>query len=380
MKKNVLILYISKFSGHYRAAQALEAGFNKMPAEIRVTKINALSYTNPILGSVINRAYLEIIKKRPEIWGRIYDDPEVLKKTKKTRDTLHRFNMAKMRKLIKEYSPEIIYCTQAFPCGMVSDYKKAFSCDIPLVGVLTDHAPHSYWLHDEVDYYVVPSSETASRLQAKGVSEEKIRVYGIPVDPVFSVRQDREKILDSLGLDPKRPTVLIMGGSQGLGLIEDAVLSLSSDTVHKYQLIVVAGSNKKLFHRLERYARKSPNSPIRVFSYVGNVDAFMDASDIVVTKAGGMTTSEAMVKGLPLVIVDPIPGHERMNADHLVGKGVAIEVKDLAALHKELNELFDDGEKFRKMKDLAFGTARPESAMDAALLAFEVSKCSTTST
>ena len=379
MKKKVLILYISKFSGHYRAAEALEAALLKMPVEVDVTKINVLNYTNPILGRMINRAYMEVIKKKPEIWGNMYDNPEVMKKTKKVREILHRFNMAKIGKMIKKYSPEIVYCTQAFPCGMVADYKKAFPLDITLVGVLTDHAPHSYWLYDEVDYYIAPSLETAERLKEKGVPNSKIKAFGIPVDPIFGVKQDKEKIRLSLGLDVARPTILIMGGSQGLGVIEEAVISLASDGEHDYQLIVAVGSNKKLFSKLEKHSRNLAPGKMKLFSYTKNVDILMDASDVVVTKAGGMTTSEALAKLLPMVIVMPIPGHERMNADHLVSKGAAVEVKDMALLHKKLNELFDYPEKLKKMSENASSIAHPESALDAALLIFEASGCSTTS-
>lgn len=379
MKKRVLILYISKFSGHYRAALAIEAGLAKMPAEVEVTKINALNYTNPILGKVINRAYLEVIKKRPEIWERMYDNPEVMKKTQKAREALHRFNMAKMGKLMKKYSPDAVYCTQAFPCGMVADFKRTFSSNVILIGVLTDHAPHSYWLNDEVDYYVTPSSETASGLKAKGVAGDKIRVYGIPIDPVFGIKQDKGKILSSMGLEKGKPTILIMGGSQGLGAIEEAVFSLMSDAARNYQLIVITGSNKKLFKKLEKNSRKSSLRNIKLFPYVSNVDALMDAADVVVTKGGGMTTSEALVKGLPMVIVKPIPGHERMNTDYMVSKGAAVEVKDMVFLHDKLNELFDEPEKLEKMSKNALDIAHPESALDSASLLFEAPRCSTMS-
>ena len=371
MKKRVLILYISKYSGHYRAAKALESAFDSMNAGVEVTKINALDYTNPILGKVLNRTYLEIIKKKPELWGNIYDNPEVMKKTKKAMDALHRFNLSKMGKLIKKYSPDAVYCTQAFPCGMVADYKRTCTQDITLVGVLTDHAPHSYWLHEEVDHYVVPSLETASRLEAKGVGNNKIRVLGIPVDPLFKEKQDKNKVRLSLGLEPGRPTILIMGGSQGLGAIEEAVVSMMSDTIRNFQLIVVTGSNKKLFRKLEKIVHKSSFRGIKVLSYVNNVDVLMDASDVIVTKAGGMTTSEALVKGLPMVIVAPIPGQERMNTDHIVSKGAAIEVQNMTFLHEKLNELFGDPEKLKKMTGKAALISRPESALDAASLVLE---------
>jgi processive 1,2-diacylglycerol beta-glucosyltransferase len=370
MKKKVLILYVSKYSGHYRAAEALEAGFARMPEEVEVTKINSLVYSNPILGNVIYRLYLEIIKKKPKIWENIYDNPDVVKKTKKAREALHRFNKSKIEKLVKKYSPDAVYCTQAFPCGMISDYKKASGADITLIGVLTDHAPHSYWLHEGVDYYVVPSSETALGLEKKGVPGKKIRVYGIPVDPVFGIRQDREKILLSLGLSTVKPVVLIIGGSRGLGAIEEAVTSLVVNEDRRYQLIVVTGSNKKLYKKLERISSRG----IKLLAYIKNVDSLMDASDLIVTKAGGMTTSEALVKSLPMVIVKPIPGHEQMNTDYLLSRGAAVEVKDMALLHEQLNGLFDDPGKLQTMRDSATALARPESALDSALLLFEDSK------
>ncbi len=380
MKKKVLVLYISRYSGHYRAAEALEAAFAKMPVKVDVTKINALTYTNPILEKVINRTYIELIKKRPEIWEHIYDNPDFMKKTKKARETLHRFNMSKVGKLMEKYSPDAVYCTQAFPCGMVSDYKKTFSAKVPLVGVLTDHAPHSYWLHDEVDIYVVPSHETAVRLMEKGVPENKIRIYGIPVDPGFSVRQDKEKILAPLGLESDRPTVLLMGGSQGFGAIEEAVRSLMSDRLRRYQLVVVTGSNRKLMNRLKKYMKRESSGSVVVLPYITNVDSLMDASDVIVTKAGGLTISEALVKALPMLIVKPIPGHERMNTDYMVSKGAALEVKDMSSLHKKLNGLFDDAEKLKKMSDNAADIALPESALNTALLLLEDLGCSITCT
>lgn len=380
MKKKALLLYISRFSGHYRAARAIEAGFAELTEEVEVTKINALGYTNPVLGKIINRAYMEVIRKRPEIWERMYDNPEVMKRTQKAREALHRFNMAKIGRLVKKYSPDAVFCTQAFPCGMMSDYKRKFLSDVPLIGVLTDHAPHSYWLNNEVDYYVAPSVETANRLKEKGVPGERIRVYGIPVDPVFASRQDKDIALSMVGLKSGKPVVLIMGGSQGLGAVEETVLSLVSDRKRDYQLMVVTGSNTRLLKRLQKTVIQGNTDEVKLFSYVDNVDILMDAADVIVSKPGGMTTSEALVKGLPIVIVKPIPGHERMNTDYLLSKGVAIEVKDMGLLHAKLNELFDDRQKLKGMKDKALEIAHPESAVDTARLLFEAQRCSTMST
>ena len=370
MKKKIMIFYISKHSGHYHAAMALEEALVELSGEAEVVKLNAITKTNPILGSIINRAYLEVIKKRPEIWEHIYDNPEFMNKTKKARKALHNFNMSKIRRLIEKASPDIVYCTQAFPCGLVADYKRTVPSSLPLVGILTDHAPHSYWLYDEVDYYVVPSAETAKRLEDKGVAPEKIKVYGIPVDPKFRKSHDRDVIREEFGLKKGMPTVLMMGGSQGLGAMEEAVLSLANDPLHKYQLVVVTGANKKLYRRLRKHSASNTASRMKVLPYVENIDMLMEVSDIIVSKAGGMTTAEAMVKSLPMVIVKPIPGHERMNTDYLVSKGAAVEVKDCTYLHDKLNEIFDSPGMIERMRESIKAIARPNSALDAARLAY----------
>jgi processive 1,2-diacylglycerol beta-glucosyltransferase len=371
MRKKALIFYISRYSGHFHAARAIEEGLRKVMGDIEVEKINALSYTNPILGKIINKAYLEVIKKKPEIWGHIYDNPDVMKRTKKAREALHKFNMSKIKKLLDAYSPDIILCTQAFPCGMVADYKKSCGKDIPLIGVLTDHAPHSYWLFDEVDFYVVPSEETAWVLKQKGIPSEKIKVYGIPVDPKFRKQHDRSRIKKDLGFREENPTVLIMGGSQGLGAMEEVVRALLADAEHSYQLLVVTGSNKRLYTRLRKISRKKGGENLRVLSYVENIDGLMEISDIIITKAGGMTVAEALVKKLPMLIVNPIPGHERMNTDYLVEKGAAVEVEDCSRVHRKVNELFDAKGVLDWMKRNIEKLSKPDSALNIAKLVFK---------
>lgn len=370
MKKKILIFYISKFSGHYHAAMAIEEAFaERWPDDSDVEKINALDYTNPILGRLINRIYLRIIKKRPEIWGNMYDNPEVLKKTRKAREALHKFNMSKIKRLMERKKPDVVICTQAFPCGMVADYKKSTGSKVKLIGVLTDYAPHSYWLFDEVDYYVTPDEKTASLLSGKGVPAGKIKAFGIPVGLRYRKRRDRRRIISELGISDRKPTVLVMGGSQGLGAIEQAVKSLSKDEDHEYQLLVVTGKNRKLLSRLSRSKAVSSNPSIKLFSFVENIDELMEVSDMIITKAGGMTTAEALAKGLPMIIVDPIPGHERMNADRLVGEGVAAEIRDFNEMHRGINRLFDSRETLARMKSRAESIAKPDSALDIARLA-----------
>ncbi len=371
MKKKILIFYISEHSGHFYAASAIEKGLMEVGGEsVEVEKINAFGYTNPVLEKIINKAYLEVIKKKPDIWGKIYDNPDVVNKTRKAREALHTFNMAKIERLLEEQSPAAIFCTQAFPCGMIADYKRARGRKTPLIGVLTDNAAHSYWLSDEVDIYVVPFEETARALERKGVPYGKIRVYGIPVDPRFRARRDTRPIKRDLGLEDDAPTVLIMGGSQGLGAMEEVVASFLGDAGSRYQLLVVTGSNKKLYARLKRLSRGEVPNNIHILPYVENIDELMDLADVIVTKAGGMTMAEALVKKLPILVVNPIPGQERMNADYLVGKGAAVEIEDSARIREKLTELFDSEGALDRMKKSIERLAKPNSASDIARLAF----------
>jgi len=325
--------------------------------------------TNPILGRIINGTYLNLIKKKPELWGKMYDNPEVMEKIKKTRERLHRFNLPKMKRLFKRFNPGIVYCTQAFPCGMIAAYKKEYKIDIPLVGVLTDHAPHLYWLFDEVDLYIVPSVAVGDMMVQKGVPPHKIRVYGIPIDPKFAVNYERRLLRSEMGFNDK-PVVLIMGGSQGLGAIEEVVNTLLKKSEDKYQIVAITGKNKKVYKNLLKIKNISGRETVRVFSYVDNIDKMMEASDIIITKAGGITTSEALAKKLPIIVVDPIPGQERFNTDFLVKEGAGVEIKDLSKICEVLDDIFGNNRtKLDKMRQSSAKLSNPDSAFRIAKLA-----------
>lgn len=369
MKNHVLIFYISRYSGHYNAAVAIEKGLKQIDGGTIVRKIDIFDQTNPIIGKLVNKAYLKVLDKNPELWGRMYDNPDVMKTVNKARDAFHKINMRKIGKLFDKFEPDAVFCTQAYPCGMIAQYKKIKGKNIPLIGVLTDYAPHSYWLFDEVDYYVVPSDETAHVFESKGIAPEKIKLYGIPVDPDFSMKQDKKPMRENINIEEKDPTILIMGGNQGLGEVEEAVRSLGGDTRHNYQLLVVTGTNKKLYSSILKLSRDFPDKKIRVFAYVENISELMEVSDIIVTKAGGLTIAEAMVKGLPIIIVSPIPGQERMNSDHLVKMRVAVEVDNCNGIREKVSDLFDSKSTLDDMKMNIAKLARPDSALDIARLA-----------
>lgn len=360
----ILLLYISEHSGHHRASLAIEKALKTLDPAIETLNLNSFNYTNPILEKVINRAYLGVIKRTPELWDYLYDNPNVLQKTQKLRELIHRFNTDKLKGLLDEFKPNAIVCTQAFPCGMIADYKKSFNLTMPLVGVLTDYAPHSYWIYNNVDKYVVPSEETGKKLINNGIDPAKIETFGIPIDPKFQKSIDKDKIRQALSIDKDKPCVLIMGGTQGLGPIKEVVWSLDRSGM-PLQMIVASGTNKKVFRWIN--ARHFHKKVIALFD-APNVDELMDVSSIVLTKPGGITTAEALAKGIPMIIVNPLPGQEAMNTKFLLKEGVAVKAENPSDAAILLKELLYNRNKLMAMGNKARSLSRPDSAINIARL------------
>ena len=368
--KRVLLLYISEHSGHHCASMAIENALHELEADIKTLNINSFNYTNPILEKIINRVYMEVIQKKPEIWDYLYDNPKVLKNTQKLRGMIHKFNTDKLKTLLDEFRPDAIVCTQAFPCGMVADYKKSFNCGIPIVAVLTDYAPHSYWIYNNVDVYIVPSECTGNKLIYNGIDSSRIKPFGIPVDPKFrkTIESDRRRICDKLGLDKDKRFVLIMGGTQGLGPIKEVSKLLDASGIDM-QMIIATGTNKKLYNWLKarRFHKK-----ITILPYVQNIDEFMQISSLILTKPGGITTAEALTKGLPMLIVNPLPGQEAMNTRYLLAEGVAVKAECPDDVPAILEELLYNEAKLNTMREKAVTLSRPNSSLDIAKLILEL--------
>lgn len=365
MKKRVLLLFISEHSGHHCASLAIEKALHQIDADVETLNINSFNYTNPILENVINRAYMGVVKRTPELWDYLYDNPKVLRQTQKLREMIHKFNTGKLKTLLDDFKPSAIICTQAFPCGMVADYKKTFDLQIPIIGVLTDYAPHSYWVYNNVDYYIVPSKETGDKLFANGIDPSKIKVFGIPIDHKFQDPLDRDKLCEKLGLDKKKPRVLVMGGTQGLGPIKELVKRLERSS-QDLQLIIACGTNKRLYNWLKsRHFQKKT----LILSYATNIEELMHLSDIILTKPGGITTAEALAKSLPMLIVNPLPGQEAMNTKFLLEEGVAVKANSPDDVEVLLDELLENRNKLKAMSDKARSLAKPDSSINIARLA-----------
>jgi processive 1,2-diacylglycerol beta-glucosyltransferase len=333
---------------------------------VEAPSVNGFGYTYPLLERIVGSAYMGVIRRTPKVWDYLYDNPKVFKRSQPIKRFLHKTSHKKIGKLLERYQPDTIVCTQAFPCGMVADYKMANNLPIKLIGVLTDYAPHSYWINEGVDYYVVPDEEVKDRLVKKGVAPELVKVLGIPVRSKFAVPLNKEEIAKKLGIDLNIPVILMMGGGQGLGPIKETVVSLN-DISMPLQMIVITGVNKKLTKWLHKAGRKLTKK-ILTFPYVSNVEELMEVATLIVTKPGGMTTSECLAKGLPMVIINPIPGQEMRNAEFLVRSGVGVLLGDTSNIGEEVELLLKSPERLSAMRQAALKNSKPYAAVNIAKL------------
>jgi len=365
--QKILLMYISQHSGHHCASLAIEQALNILRPGIKTLNINAFNYTNPILEKLINKTYMGVIRTKPEVWDYLYDNPKVIKSTQRLRELIHRYNSRLLKQLLDDFKPDAVAATQAFPCGMVADFKKSYNFALPLFGILTDYAPHSYWIYDNIDGYVVPSEETGRRLIENGIKKERVNAFGIPIDPKFTQRLDRDSLMKKMGLDPGTHTVLIMGGGQGLGPIKHVVSALENLNNVSLQIMVVTGTNNSLYKYFKRTEKRRKKKLI-FLPYSNNIDELMEASSLLISKPGGATTAEALAKNLPMLIVHPLPGQESMNTEHLLKMDVAVRADDYREAVVLVEELLSHPAKLSQMRERAKKYAKPDSAMKTAEL------------
>ena len=359
-------MYITVRSGHFHAARALEAGIRMLNPEAEILTIDSFQYLNPVLARIVDRMYMSVIQKLPDLWDYLYDNPKVVEQSEHFRQLLHRYDSPRLKGLLDEFQPDSIACTQAFPCGLVADYKKEHGVRVPLYGVITDFHPHAYWIHPLVDGYVVGADQTRQWLVDHQVDPAKIFVSGIPIDPVFSEPPDIEFIRRRLQISNGVPTLLLMGGGQGLGPLLEAVKALDAIGT-PLQLLVVTGSNEKLYHRLIAQIPRLRCS-VRVFGHVGFIADLMKVATLIVTKPGGLTTSEALASELPIIVINPIPGQEVKNANFLQQAGVAREVDRPETLPQIVEHLLTHPQELAQMAANSKRLGKPNSATEAARL------------
>jgi processive 1,2-diacylglycerol beta-glucosyltransferase len=368
MLKKVLLLSASAGAGHMRAAEALEKAFKQREdGESReVHHLDILNYTNKVFRHFYSKAYIDLVNKMPEVPGWMYDKLDKPWKNERRRLALDKLNTRPLVKLLRDYQPDLIVCTHFLPAEIVSWLKAKERLASRQVIIVTDFDVHAMWLVHHYEHYFVVIDEARVYLERLGIPAPKITVSGIPIDPVFAKKKDKREMRAKHGLAPDRTTILLSAGGFGVGSV-DALISSLLPLQHRAQVVAICGRNEGLKKRLSRQAARIKSDAtvlLKPFGYTQEMDELMAASDLVVGKPGGLTTSEALAKGLVFVIVNPIPGQEERNSDHLLESAVAIRCNNLPTLSYKLDRLLADPVRFASMQANARKMGRPNAAKE----------------
>jgi processive 1,2-diacylglycerol beta-glucosyltransferase len=368
MLKKVLLLSASAGAGHVRAADAIEKAFKQVEnGEGReVRHLDILNYTNKVFRHLYSKAYIDLVNKLPEVPGWVYDKLDKPWKNERRRLALDKLNTRPLVKMLREYQPDLIVCTHFLPAEIVSWLKAKERLASRQVIIVTDFDVHAMWLVHHYEHYFVALDEARAYLEALGIPASKITVSGIPIDPVFAKHKDKQAMRAKHGLEQDRMTILLSAGGFGVGSVDALIASLLS-MQRRVQVVAICGRNEELKKRLTRMAaRAKPDATVllKPFSYTKEMDELMTASDIVLGKPGGLTTSEALAKGLVFVIVNPIPGQEERNSDHLLERAVGIRCNNLPVLSYKLDRLLADPTRFATMQANARHMGRPNAASE----------------
>ena len=364
-KPRVLLLSATSGAGHVRAAQALEKAFLAR-GDCTVEHIDALRYVSKLFQRVYDKAYISMVRRAPELMGLLYERTDQPWQHLRPRLALDRLNTGPMIRLLKRVQPDLCVATHFLPAEIIAWLIAKNKLSARNAIAVTDYDVHAMWLCRTVDRYYVAIEEAAQYLAHIGVPREKIFVKGIPIDPVFAVPLPRLEARKRLNLDAEAPIILISAGGYGVGPVEQLVKELL-ELLHPWQIVAIAGKAEKTRKRLDELAKAASKLPsgnprLCAVGFTAEMDKYMAAADLMVGKAGGLTTSEALARGLPMALIEPIPGQEERNADHLLEAGAAIRCNNLPAAAWKIATLLDDPARLNRMREAARKLAKPAAA------------------
>ena len=368
-KPRVLLLSASSGAGHVRAAQALEKAF-AVRGDCAVEHIDAIKHVSKLFQNLYDKTYISMVRNAPDLMGVLYDRTDQPWQNPRRRLALDRLNAQPMIRLLKRVQPDLCVATHFLPAEILAWLIAKKKLQAKNAIVVTDYDVHAMWLCRTVSRYYVAIPEAAEYLAGIGVPREIIRVTGIPIDPLFATPLDRSIARAHLKLDPSAPIILLAAGGYGVGPVEQLVHDLLA-LQKPWQLVAIAGKAEKVKKRLDEIVRAagalSGGAPRLVpVGFTTEMDQYMAAADLLVGKAGGLTTSEALARHLPLALIEPIPGQEFRNADHLLENGAAIRCNNLPAAAWKISGLLDDPNRLARLRDSAAKMARPCAAADIA--------------
>ena len=370
----IAILHATAGSGHKRAAQALAKAFSEIDPGVLVREVDTLVFASRLYRGTYAASYNAMASRAPRLWGVLYHSwalAPVNRGTAPMRLALDRLNLRRLVRVVERERPDAIVCTHFLPVEALSHARGAGKLQVPLYCVITDFTAHPFWAFPHVDRYFVASEKVQAQLASHGVPRASIDVTGIPVDPRFAQSIGRDTARARLSLDPLQPMVLVMGGGSGVGPLAELATRLA-DLPGDPEVFVVCGTNHRLRAQVEGLARSARNGAGRrggrivALGFTDQVDVLLEACDVVVSKAGGLTCSEALIKGAPLVVYRPTPGQEVRNAEYLEAGGAALHADSIDAVETIVRRWLADPAERAVVRAAAGRLASPDAARNIA--------------
>ncbi|MDO8525122.1 MAG: glycosyltransferase, partial [Candidatus Omnitrophota bacterium] len=353
---------------------AVKAAFDELKfQDVQVKLEDALDHTSPFFKWAYLKAYLLMVNSLPLLWGFMYyftDNFYVNLVVAKLRRLNNWLNSRKLAEYIEREKPDVIISTHFFASEVISDMKKSGLVKSRLITVVTDYRLHSWWVSDRTDMYVVAGQDAYDDLIRWKVPPANIRILGIPIEPVFTKKLDKSKILRDANLKEGVFTLLVIGGGFGVGPIEDIIKAVGNIS-HPIQIVAICGHNEELPRKLEAL-KPCMKADIKALGFVNNVYEYMDVADILISKSGGITVSESLAKELPMVIIAPIMGQETKNSDYLINHGAGVKIAKASDLKEVIEYLVAQPEKMAAMREVTRSIKKPEACYDIARLAMDL--------
>ena len=359
----ILLLSVSAGAGHGRAAEALRAQAELSFPGVEAKHLDVMTLVPRSFRALYTNYYIEIVERHPSVWAYLYHATDKMPRDAlfaQVRRAIERLNTRKLREAVQNFAPHHIICTHFLPAELLAhEIKRARG--VPSVWVqVTDFDLHRLWVQAGMRGYFAASDEIAFRMTARGIPKGSVHVTGIPIMPVFSQTLDRSVCAGELGIAPDRTTLLLMTGGAGIAGSENLIerlLALPGD----FQIVALAGRNEQLLtnYRALAAARAGRLFPL---GFTSTVERVMACADLAVTKPGGLTVSECLAVGLPMVLIAPIPGQEERNADYLMEQGAAVKAHDGVALEYKIGRLMGNPERLVRMRDSMRGLGHPHAA------------------
>jgi len=363
----ILVLSASVGAGHLRAAEAVEHTCRDMLPEATVQNLDILEMTNRVFRRFYSQFYLDLINKAPHVLGYFYDLLDQPSKSGRNRGDrfrlmVEKMNLKKFTKFLLKEPWDLVINTHFLPAEIIASLRKAGKTTVPQVTVTTDFETHRLWVNQPCERYFTATDEGALYLHSWGVPKDATVTTGIPIHPIFSVPKDRAALLAKHDLDGTRPIVLQLAGGFGVGPIEKLFTSLLQVPA-PLQVVAVCGRNATAKDDLDKLARPERHK-VKVVGFTKDIDELMAVADLVISKPGGLTTSETLARGAVMVIVNPIPGQESRNSDYLLENGAAIKVNNAATLPHKVASLLEDPKRLAQLRENVRRLARPRAAFE----------------